>query len=237
MSNIAVVTGAGSGVGRAVVLRLAREGWSVALIGRSSESLDETIRLSGTVKGKLITFPCDIGDQHAVAEVASRVERSLGDPTALVNSAGTNIPKRSLDVLSPEDFDALMQTNLHGAFYFVHAFLPALRRAGGGTIVNILSDAAMTANAKAGAAYSASKFGVRGLTQSINLEQRQHGIRACGIFPGDINTPLLDRRPVPPSAEQRQQMLQPEDVADCVMLAISLPGRAVVEELLVRPRY
>ena len=102
--------------------------------------------------------------------------------------------------------------------------------------MNILSDAAMIANAKAGAAYSASKFGVRGLTQSINLEQRQHGIRACGIFPGDINTPLLDRRPVPPSAEQRQQMLQPEDVADCVMLAISLPG-AVVEELLVRPRY
>ena len=259
MAKLAVVTGAGSGVGRAVVLRLARDGWNVALIGRSSDSLDETIRLAGaTWEGEapaeprsapnsarqeprppraLRAFACDIGNQRSITETATRITTDLGDATALVNCAGTNIPRRSLDVLSTEDFDALMQTNLHGAFYFVHAFLPALRRAGGGTIVNILSDAAMIANAKAGAAYCASKFGVRGLTQAINVEQRQHGIRACGIFPGDINTPLLDRRPTPPTSVQRAKMLQPEDVADCVMLAICLPSRAIVEELLIRPGY
>jgi NADP-dependent 3-hydroxy acid dehydrogenase YdfG len=111
-----------------------------------------------------------------------------------------------------------------------------MRKHGGGTIVNIVSDAGLLANAKAGAAYVAGKFGVAGLTQSINAEERGNGIRACAIFPGDINTPLLDKRPVPPPAEAREKMLQPEDVAECVMLAINLPSRAVVEQLLVRPR-
>jgi NAD(P)-dependent dehydrogenase (short-subunit alcohol dehydrogenase family) len=238
MSKVAVVTGAGSGVGRAVVARLAGDGWNVALIGRSIESLKETISLTVPVQGaRLEAYPCDIGDQRGIHDVSVKVEQSLGGPSALVNSAGTKVPKRSLDVLTPEAFDTMIRTNLNGAFYLANAFLPAMKRAGGGTIVNIVSDAAIIPNAKAGAGYSASKFGVRGLTQSINIEQRQHGIRATGIFPGDINTPLLNRRPVPPSPEQRAQMLQPEDVAECVMLAINLPARAVVEELLVRPRY
>jgi NADP-dependent 3-hydroxy acid dehydrogenase YdfG len=215
---------------------MAREAWDVALIGRSRDSLDETIRLAGATTVKLLAFPCDIGDQKSVSDAALQIAQSLGNVTALVNSAGTNVPHRKLDVLSVEDFDKLLATNLNGAFYLAHAFLPAMRKAGGGTIVNIISDAGMTANAKAGAAYVASKFGLRGLTQSINIDERQNGVRACGIFPGDINTPLLDRRPVPPSHEQRQRMLQPEDVADCVMLAINLPDRAVVEELLLRPR-
>ena len=235
MSRVAVVTGAGSGVGRAVVNRMAREGWSVGLIGRSRESLEETIRVAGASNSKLLSCPCDIGDKIAVADAALRIQQTLGDVSAVVNSAGTNIPKRKLDVLSSEDFEKLIATNLNGAFYVAHAFLPAMRKAGGGTIVNIISDAGMTANTKAGAAYIASKFGVRGLTQAINIDERANGIRACGIFPGDINTPLLDRRPVPPSPEQRLRMLQPEDVADCVMLAINLPERAVVEELLLRP--
>jgi NADP-dependent 3-hydroxy acid dehydrogenase YdfG len=100
----------------------------------------------------------------------------------------------------------------------------------------IVSDAGLQASAKAGAAYVASKFGQRGLVQSINAEERVHGIRATAIFPGDINTPLLDKRPTPPPQEARAKMLQPEDVTACVMLAINLPDRAIIEELLIRPR-
>jgi len=237
MSKVAVVTGAGSGVGRAVVLRMARDGWSVGLIGRSAESLNETVRLAGSGGGKLLACPSDIGSLESVQSAASQIEKAVCTVTTIVNSAGVNIPKRSMDVLSADDFDKLIRTNLNGAFYVAHAFLPGMRKAGGGTIVNIISDAGTAANPKAGAAYIASKFGVRGLTQSINLDERKNGIRACGIFPGDINTPLLDKRPVPPSAEQRQRMLQVEDVADCVMLSVNLPGRAVVEELLLRPSY
>jgi NAD(P)-dependent dehydrogenase (short-subunit alcohol dehydrogenase family) len=168
--------------------------------------------------------------------MAADVLAHFGQVDALVHAAGTNIPKRSWDVLTIDDYRAVIDTNLNGAFYCMRAFLPAMRKKGGGTIVMIVSDAGIIANAKAGAAYVASKFGERGLVQSINAEERQHGIRATALCPGDINTPILDKRAAPPPADARTKMLQPEDIAECIMLAINLPERAVVEELVVRPR-
>src|SRR5882724_3525991 len=121
-----------------------------------------------------------------------------------------------------------MDKNLHGAYNCVQGFLAAMRAQKSRTIVNVVSDAAKQASAKAGPAYVMSKFGMAGLTQAINAEERANGIRACAIFPGDIDTPLLNRRPAPPSAAARTRMLQPDDVAACALLAISLPPRAVV---------
>jgi len=115
--------------------------------------------------------------------------------------------------------------------------LPAMRKAGSGTIVNVVSDAGLWANKVSGAAYAASKFGVTGLTATINAEERHAGIRACAVFPGEIDTPLLDKRPKPPTAEARARMLGAEDVSACVMLAIDLPERATVEQIVVRPRH
>jgi len=129
----------------------------------------------------------------------------------------------------------MIDSNLHGAYYCVHAFLPQMRARKSGTIINIVSEAGKQASPKAGPAYVSSKFGLAGLTQSINAEERPNGIRACAVFPGDIDTPLLDKRPAPPNAAARARMLRPEDVAACALLAISLPPRAVVEEILVRP--
>ena len=111
-----------------------------------------------------------------------------------------------------------------------------MRTRGSGTIVNVVSDAGKQASPKAGPAYVMSKFGMAGLTQSINAEERGRGVRACAIFPGDIDTPLLNKRPVVPDAEARARMMQPQDIADCVLLCINLPSRVVVEEMLVRPR-
>jgi NADP-dependent 3-hydroxy acid dehydrogenase YdfG len=130
----------------------------------------------------------------------------------------------------------MLDTNLNGAYYCIQAFLPSMRKHQSGSIVNIGSDAGIQASAKSGPAYVMSKFGLRGLTQAINAEERGNGIRACSILPGDIDTPLLERRPTPPSAEARQKMLRPEDVAECVLLAINLPSRAILEEMLIRPR-
>lgn len=236
MSRVAVVTGAGSGVGRAVTLRLAREGWSVALVGRQVDALHETIALAGTPAGPLLPAPCDLRDAAAVARLAERVRAEWGDPEVLVNAAGTNTPRRALAELSLFDYQDLLGTNLHGAFYCVQAFLPAMRRRGAGTIINIISDAGKQASPKAGAAYVMSKFGLAGLTQSINAEERGRGVRACAIFPGDIDTPLLDKRPEPPGPEARAHMLRPEDVAECVWLCVNLPPHAIVEELVIRPR-
>jgi len=236
MNQTSVVTGAGSGVGRAVALALAQQGWHVALVGRRAAALAETAQLAGPAADRLLPCPCDIGDPAAVSRMAERVLEELGGVEVLVNAAGTNTPRRSLAELAPADYHAMMNTNLNGAFYCVQAFLPGMRARGSGTIVNIVSDAGKLASPKAGPAYVMSKFGLAGLTQSINAEERGHGIRACAIFPGDIDTPLLDHRPAPPDAAARARMLRTEDIAACVLLAISLPPRVIVEEILVRPR-
>jgi NAD(P)-dependent dehydrogenase (short-subunit alcohol dehydrogenase family) len=232
----AVVTGAGSGVGRAVVHRLARDGWNVALVGRTPATLEETIRLAGNTSGKLIVTPCDIGDAAAVRAMAERVRADLGDASVLVNAAGTNTPRRNLAELSDADYRKVMDANLNGAYWCVHAFLPGMRRRGGGTIVNINSIAGKQASALSGVAYSMSKAGLAALTQSINAEENRNGVRACSIFPGDINTPLLEKRPTPPPPERRERMLTPEDITACVMLVIDLPERAVVHEMTITPR-
>ena len=130
----------------------------------------------------------------------------------------------------------MIDTNLNGAYYCVQAFLPDMRQRGSGTVVNIVSDAGKTASPKAGPAYVMSKFGLAGLTQSINAEERANGVRASAIFPGDIDTPLLDKRPQPPDASARSRMLRAEDVAECALLCIHLPAHAIIEELIVRPR-
>jgi NAD(P)-dependent dehydrogenase (short-subunit alcohol dehydrogenase family) len=168
--------------------------------------------------------------------MAATVLKKFKTVDVLVNAAGTNVPKRSLRELSLKDYQRMLNTNLNGAYFCAQAFLPAMRAQKSGTIVNIVSDAAKQASAKAGPAYVMSKYGLAGLTQSINAEERENGIRACAVFPGDIDTPLLDLRPNPPSSEARQKMLRAEDVAQCALLAIHLPPRAIVEEILVRPR-
>ena len=231
----AVVTGAGSGVGRATALKLAAEGWRVALVGRREDALSETASM-GDGRGSFRVEPCDVGRAAQVRDMARRVLDAWGPVDVLVNAAGTNVPCRSLEVLSEEDYLLMIDANMHGAYYCAQAFLPGMRARGEGTVVNVVSDAGKQASPKAGPGYVMSKFGMAGLTQAINAEERGRGIRACAIFPGDIDTPLLDRRPVVPDAAARARMMQAEDIAECVMTCIRMPMRVVIEEMLVRPR-
>ena len=234
MNKTAVITGAGSGVGQAIAIALVKQNWQVALVGRREETLRETVKRAGKNSKNLLVCPCDIGIVKAVEKLANRVLAEFKEIEVLVNGAGTNAPKRTLEVLTLEDYHAMIDTNLNGAYFCVQAFLPQMRARKSGTIINIVSEAGKQASPKAGPAYVMSKFGLAGLTQSINAEERANGIRACAIFPGDVDTPLLDKRPAPPNAAARARMLRPEDVAACALLAISLPPRAVVEEILVR---
>jgi NAD(P)-dependent dehydrogenase (short-subunit alcohol dehydrogenase family) len=235
--NTAVITGAGSGVGRAVALKFAAEGWRVALVGRRPEPLAETVALAGAgVDGRLAVFLCDISAADAVAAMGAAVLARFGGIDVLVNAAGINVPQRSFEALSLDDWHLVLATNLHGAYYCVRAFLPAMRQRGTGTIININSDVGKIARDLAGPAYVTSKFGLMGLTQQINAEERANGVRACSICPRDINTPLLDKRPEPPTPEARARMLQPEDLAACVWLAAGLPARAIVDEISLSSR-
>ena len=236
MANAAVVTGASSGIGQAIVVKLAQSGWRVAAVGRREEELKKTAALAGDLSKSVLVVPCDVSDPDAVAQMAKRVLKEFTSVQALVNGAGVNTPDRSWKTISLETYRQVMEVNVTGAYLCTQAFLPQMRDRKTGTIVNIVSDSAIQASAKAGAAYVMSKYAMRGMTQSLNAEERPNGIRATAIYPGDVDTPLLEKRPTPPTSEQRRLMMQPEDIADCAMLAINLPPRAVIEELLIRPR-
>jgi NAD(P)-dependent dehydrogenase (short-subunit alcohol dehydrogenase family) len=142
----AVITGAGSGVGQATALALVKQGWRVAILGRRAEALAETTRLAGNLGARILAIPCDIGDPDAVAAMAENVLKEFGEVEVLVNAAGTNAPKRALEVLSLPDYHDMMNANLHGAYYCVQAFLPGMRARGSGTIVNVVSDAGKQAS-------------------------------------------------------------------------------------------
>lgn len=233
----AVVTGAGSGVGRACAVRLAKAGYGVALLSRRANTLDETIALApDDVRKNMLAVPCDIGDEAAVSTMGKTVLARFKQVDALVCAAGNNTADRSFAKLTLANYHELMNANLNGVYYCIRAFLPGMRERKHGDVVVINSLAGRKASELSGVAYSASKFGAAGLLQSLNAEENKNGIRATSIFPGDIHTPLLDKRPSPPPAEARAKMLTPDDVTDCVMLALNLPERAVIEELVVRPR-
>ncbi|HEV8606337.1 MAG TPA: SDR family oxidoreductase [Tepidisphaeraceae bacterium] len=234
--KIAVVTGASSGVGAAIAIKLAQRGWNVVAIARRPDALQQTIKLAGPAASRLTPIECDVSDPAAVEKMAAAVLEKFNTVHALVNSAGTNTPDRSFANLSLKTWRQVIEINQTGTYLCIQAFLPAMRKQQSGTIINIVSDSAIQPSMKAGAAYVASKFAIRGLTMSLNAEERSNGIRACAIYPGDIDTPLLERRPTPPTADARKKMLTPDDVAECALLAITLPDRAVIEELLIRPR-
>ena len=137
MKKSAVITGAGTGVGRATAVALAKQGWRIALLGRSRETLDETARLTGAHADDVIAVTCDIGRADHVQAMAKVVLEKFPAVDALVNAAGTNAPKRAFEVLSAEDYHAMMDTNLNGPYYCIQAFLPQMRSRGSGTIINI----------------------------------------------------------------------------------------------------
>ncbi len=236
-SQIAVVTGAGSGVGRAVAVALLERGWNVALVGRRAEALRETAELAGAAGERALVAAYDVGELAAVQQLAAAVAERFGQPDALVNAAGTNTKARSLAQLNIDDYHRMIATNLNGAYYCVQAFLPAMRERGAGTIVNIGSISGLRASPLAGVAYSMSKFGLVGLTQSINAEERRNGIRATVVSPGEIDTPLAGAAPHHAPARGARQDAPAQDVARCVLLAIELPPRAVIEELTVQPVF
>lgn len=230
----AIVTGAGTGIGAAIAAALHGAGAAVALVGRRAEPLAQVAGRLGAERA--LVCPCDVADWNAVQAAVRDAAQAHGPASILVNNAGINTNPRSVAQVSLPDWDRTVAVDLSGVFYGVRAALPAMRAAGAGTIVNVASTAGRWGSSLAGAAYSAAKHGVVGLTQVINDEESRNGIRCTAILPGEVETPILDQRPEPVSAERRRAMLQPEDVAAAALLAATLPGRACITELVIKPR-
>ena len=233
-NRTAVITGGGSGIGAAVARALADAGCQVAITGRRQEALDT---VTGNYNGDvpIIARTSDVADRDTVNAFFGWATEELGHIDILVNSAGINTPVRSVAKLDPANWDQLIAVNLTGAYNCIHAVLPGMREQADGVIVNISSVAGIRAVPIGGVAYNASKFGMSALGITVAEEHRDQGIRVTNIYPGEVETPILDKRPVPVSAEHRARILQPEDCADAVMMVVRLPARANVPELVIIP--
>ncbi|WP_165228872.1 SDR family oxidoreductase [Aquisphaera insulae] len=230
----ALISGAGSGIGRGIARALDGLGIRLALLGRESAKLEETrAGLSGGASA--LTVSCDVADRNGVGGAVEKVLETFGSIDILVCNAGTNVRNRKLDVLAPEDWDRMVAVNLTGPFNLVKAVLPSMRERGSGLIIQICSISGLRASTLGGAGYSASKFGQSALGMCLGREEGIRGIRSTVIYPGEVNTPILDARPVPVPADRRAAILQPEDIAAAVKFLVELDPRARVPELVMTP--
>jgi 3-oxoacyl-[acyl-carrier protein] reductase len=227
--QVAVITGAGRGIGAAIAIKLARQGATTVLCGRTRNTLEETAKTIADADGKAAVIVCDVADLAAVESAGRQVLGTLGRADILVNNAGIGGFGGPLHQLPPDAWEQILNTNLRGVFYMIRAFAPMMMAARSGHIINISSLAGKNALPN-GAAYAASKWGLNGLTYSVAEELRGHNIRVSVVCPGSVNTELS-----PHVGKDPAKMLQPEDVAHAVAMLVTQAPQSFVSEVLLRP--
>lgn len=230
-NRIAVVTGGTEGIGRATAYALGRAGAQVAICARTAVRIGECV---SSLQAEGITAwgtVCDVAEPEDVAGFARLVRAELGAPDILVNNAGIG-RFGPLDELSLEDWDAVLRTNVRSLFVVTREFLPAMKRAGRGDIVNVASLAGRN-GFPGGTAYAASKHAVLGFSRSLLLEVRPHGVRVVAVCPGSVDTPFFDKQAQ--MQPNRTTILRAEDVAATILHVLRLPPHATVSELDIRP--
>jgi len=233
--KIVIVTGAGTGIGEQVTRDLVGAGAKVALIGRRIEKLQDAAH--GLPNDKYKLYSCDVSDREAVNSTVKEIIKAWDRVDILVNNAGINTKMRTTADIDPNDWDRVININLTGTFNMVRAVLMTMREQRDGIMINISSMAGVRASKMAGAAYSASKHGMISLTHNINQEEWEYGIRATVICPGEVNTPILDQRPVAVPEERREKMIHPTDISAAIIFIAKLSKYTSVPELLIKPTY
>ena len=235
--KIAWITGAGSGIGEAAALALADEGATTVLTGRTAEKLE---RVAARIKqrgGEAYPQPADLMDSKQVQQVGGFIEHTLGRLDILVNNAGLNIVDRHWDRLTPEGIDELVHGNLSQALYCVTVALPMMRAQRDGVLIHTASIAGRIIGGFPGPIYSAAKHGVVAMSHSINMQDCVNGIRSTVLLPGEVATPILDKRPNPVGPDVRARMVQPEDCGDLIRYIACLPKHLVMSEVWLAPTH
>jgi NADP-dependent 3-hydroxy acid dehydrogenase YdfG len=235
--KVAWITGAGTGIGLAGAKALADAGATVVMSGRRKEVLAleaEKIRIKG---GKSEAEALDVSDAKAVKKAAGAILSRHARVDILVNSAGLNVPNRYWKNQTVEGWKEVIGINLDGSFYTTLAVLPSMRARKDGLVINVSSWAGIFHPKLTGAAYNASKHAVTAMTETINMEECANGIRACAICPAEVATPIMDRRPVPPSQQDRARMLQPEDLGNTIRFIAQMPPHVCINQVIISPTW
>ncbi len=227
------ITGGGTGIGAGSALLLAERGAEVIVSGRRANKLEEVVEQITGKGGKASAVALDMADAGAVEQAAA----DIGRVDILLASAGLNVRNRSLDKLGSGDWDKVVNVNLNGVYYPVHAVLPQMRARGDGLVMIVSSWAGRHVGRLTGAAYTATKHAVVALSETINCEEGGNGIRSTVIMPGEIATDILKDRPVPPSQKEMDRMLQVEDLAETVRYVAEMPAHVCVNEILISPTW
>jgi NADP-dependent 3-hydroxy acid dehydrogenase YdfG len=233
--QVCIISGGGSGIGRATAIRMAEDGGKIALIGRTSSKLQKVQAEIEGAGGRATTHALDITDFEATQAMVNDVLREFGRIDVLVNCAGDISRHRTLLETTVEDINLTLDSNVKGTMILSQAVVPQMLATCSGTIINVSSVVGVTPSLISGVAYSAAKAAVINFTQYLNREFVNTGIRACVVLPGEVDTPFLDKRSNPPARDARKMMVAAEDVAEAIALMARLPQRAMIPELVIRP--
>jgi NADP-dependent 3-hydroxy acid dehydrogenase YdfG len=232
--QVVLIVGASSGIGYETAILFAREGARVMAAARREDRLKQLQSRLAAENHPIEIYSADASSAQAMEELAEITRSRLGEIDILVYVTGTNVPDRSMKRLTPEIWDMMIQVNLNGAYYATRAVLPAMRERRQGHLIFVSSISGHTPDVS-GAAYQASKRGLIGLAHAIRIEEKENRIRTCALCPGLVETEILEKRPVKPTPELLAKALQPQDIAESILMVAKLPARVCVPELSVVP--
>jgi serine 3-dehydrogenase (NADP+) len=233
-NQVVLVVGASSGIGRSIAVHFAREG---ATVMASARREDRLLSLQGELAEEnleIAVATADASNADAMEDLALRTVEQFQKIDILVYASGTNTLDRAMSKLTAKTWDEVIGVNLNGAYYATRAVLPGMRERKCGHLIYIASISGIVPDIS-GAAYQASKRGMLGLSHAIRVEEKENGIRTCVVCPGLVDTEILEKRPVKPTAEMLSKALQADDVAEAVLFAAKLPARAAVPEMQLMP--
>jgi NAD(P)-dependent dehydrogenase (short-subunit alcohol dehydrogenase family) len=232
--QVAWITGGGTGIGESGAIKLAEAGCQVVLSGRRAKPLEA---VAAQIPGDVSIEPLDVSDNESVIAVTERILKRYGQIDIGVFSAGINVKDRNWPVITTDSWNDVINIDLNGAFYCCQAVLPSMRKNGGGVIINVSSMAAKGIGFITGPAYTAAKHAMNAMTASLILEERNNGIRATALCPGEVATPILDQRPIPVSPEDQARILQSDDLGEVIRFIAQQPPHVTLNEILINPTW